>query len=458
MTRATQQAPIDTQVLMASLGFRLPGLEHTVASVIDLYCQFELPTFCERHQLEVMRLLGDFKAVHGAKPVYSCKPMDLKLWLINPDWKSDWTRRRVVAILKRPFSWAVQNQELFMNPFLPVKGFKGAGRRPMTDAEFRKALRHSSPALRRMLLALRLTGARPGELRTLRWDDIHFDQSFALLKEHKTAKKTGRPRTIMLPAVLMRLIGWLRKSERPSPPTTTARRLIQALSKSPRRAKEVNNELKRLGITDRMLFRARNRLGVKVENIILRDRRVPVFIRKQIGKKKFPFLMWKDPETGNIMTASTRTRDPERLVASQRRKSRKVTAQLRRLVKEGKPVKFTWRCYVPPKKWPQLPAEPAEACDNVFPNDIGLPWDHESLSHAFIRVRKSANLPADCYLYGLRHAFAVRALMNDVSIKAVSLLLGHGDVSTTEHYLTALGGRTDFLADALEKANLPQVI
>ncbi|MFH1748178.1 MAG: tyrosine-type recombinase/integrase, partial [Planctomycetota bacterium] len=49
-----------------------------------------------------------------------------------------------------------------------------------------------------ILKFLAYTGARPGEVCRLEWKHVHLDAGLCILPDHKTAGKTGKPRTIYL--------------------------------------------------------------------------------------------------------------------------------------------------------------------------------------------------------------------------------------------------------------------
>lgn len=46
-------------------------------------------------------------------------------------------------------------------------------------------------------------------------------------------------------------------------------------------------------------------------------------------------------------------------------------------------------------------------------------WNRSSLSLRLQRGRKNAEIPADAKLYGLLHAFGMRAVINGVDIKTL---------------------------------------
>ena len=67
-----------------------------------------------------------------------------------------------------------------------------------SNEEFQILLRGSDAAFRRFLIFLKFTGCRPGEAASMRWADVRFEEESVVLMDHKTARKTGRPRIIPL--------------------------------------------------------------------------------------------------------------------------------------------------------------------------------------------------------------------------------------------------------------------
>jgi integrase len=79
----------------------------------------------------------------------------------------------------------------------------------MTDGEFRSLLRASTRDFKTLLFALRMTGCRPKEARTLTWDRVQEDRW--VLAQHKTVHKTGKPRVIYLTRPVQKLMAVLRR-------------------------------------------------------------------------------------------------------------------------------------------------------------------------------------------------------------------------------------------------------
>lgn len=277
----------------------------TVPSVIDEY----LDTGCRDNEprtfAEKKALLNRFARRYRDRRAVDLIPLDLERWLgENPDWKSDDYRAKVCSTVHACFNWAAARGLLGKGARNPMAGFTVAGgnrRRPMTGPEFRRIwgqsrkgkatgiYRTSGRRLRECLRFIKLTGARPKELRDLLWSDVDASAGVAGLKRHKTSKKTRKDRVIPL-----------------TEPVTA-------------------------------LFR---------------------------------HLADRDGTEGH-----------------------------------------------------------------VFKTIHGTPWARNSLAQKIKRLRDRAGVPDEATLYGLRHRFGTRAIMNGVGLKILSELLGHSTTRTTEHYV-----------------------
>jgi len=302
--------------------------EHTVASVIDLYLTHAKRVHAGRSYANRKYYLQLFAEVHGFRLVRDCRPMHLSLWLdANPRWASDWTRANVIRIVQRAFNWGMQQQMIEANPLRGVRQQKGEARRPMTEAEFRALLRATAPErptgkkrikrrqrptpgerFRQVLFFLRYTGARPGEMAALTWDDVNLDNAVIVLRQHKTARtqRTPRPRVIQLVPLVVKL-----------------------------------------------LHRVKSQRGARA--------------------------------------------------------------------------------------------------DLVFVTSHGTAWNRVNLATRMKRLRKRAGLPDHVKLYGIRHQFGTKSILNGVDIKTLAELMGHTTTRMTEHYIH-LAGRQEHLAAAMRKA------
>lgn len=183
----------------------------SVRDVIDLYLTHELPPR-ERPFDDRRHVLEAFAKDCGDLPLDEAKPHTLRMWILaRASWKSDWTRRRAAGTVRACFNWAAKLEFIATNPFSGVTFPHGERGTPLDAQEFQAMLRASSAVFRRLLLALRFTGARPGELARAEWTHLDARRGCIVLHKHKTAKATGRPRIIVLHPVVLRLLDWIRR-------------------------------------------------------------------------------------------------------------------------------------------------------------------------------------------------------------------------------------------------------
>lgn len=150
-----------------------------------------------------------FSEQFGYLPAVDLRPIHLTQFVDKHHWGQT-TQRNAKRSIYRAFSWA--DDEGLIRPN-PLKGMKCPGaltrQRAMTDAEFRSLLRGSTLDFKVLLYALRMTGCRPKEARTLIWDMVQQDRW--VLPEHKTAHKTQKPRVIYLTPPMQKLMVAIRR-------------------------------------------------------------------------------------------------------------------------------------------------------------------------------------------------------------------------------------------------------
>ncbi len=205
--------------------------ELTVAGVIELYLRHAQGVLDERTLYERKLYLQSFAEAHGFRRAndLDAKPFHVTVWLdSHPEWKSDWTKAHAVAIVHRPFNWAVKQRLIAANPFRGATHRPGDPRRPMTDEEFllllkgcegRSTKKSPSPAerFRELVHFLRLTGARTCEASRLKWTDIDLEGAVIVLTRHKTSRtqREPKPRVIPLtPEVVELLVTIRRRNEK----------------------------------------------------------------------------------------------------------------------------------------------------------------------------------------------------------------------------------------------------
>ena len=88
----------------------------------------------------------------------------------------------------------------------------------------------------------------------------------------------------------------------------------------------------------------------------------------------------------------------------------------------------------------------------VFLNHRRRPWSRNGLVQRTARARADAGIPDEAKLYGVRHAFGSRGVLNGCGLKTLSSLMGHTTTRMTEHYVH-LSGQDQHLADAMRLVN-----
>ena len=97
------------------------------------------------------------------------------------------TVKSTLTTVQGVFNRAIRQDLLDSNPLTGYQKPRARCRtRVVTKNEFNALLRASDRSFRRFLIALRLTGCRPGELRTLIWEWVDLDQGLWIIPEHKS--------------------------------------------------------------------------------------------------------------------------------------------------------------------------------------------------------------------------------------------------------------------------------
>lgn len=78
--------------------------------------------------------------------------------------------------------------------------------------------------------------------------------------------------------------------------------------------------------------------------------------------------------------------------------------------------------------------DPHGRCDAVFPSRRGSAMSRQNFWYAIKRYAAIAGISGDISPHTLRHAFATHLLNHGADLRAVQLMLGHSDLSTTQIY------------------------
>jgi integrase len=110
------------------------------------------------------------------------------------------SQNKAIGAIKRAFQWAVEEEYIRQSPIAHVRKPTVLVRdRILTPNERRLILSSiKGQAFRHFVLAMTLTGCRPGEVARLRRENVDLQRGVWEFANHKTARQTGRKRTVYL--------------------------------------------------------------------------------------------------------------------------------------------------------------------------------------------------------------------------------------------------------------------
>src|SRR5262245_3136430 len=223
--RAARDALLRLQQEVQGNGGRaFPSL--TVVEVVALFLESVKVERSHHTYLDYQRWMAEFARVHGHRLARDITRQDAEqfrngiangTWVRNRQSPRPYKPRTVnhaVIALKRCWNWAIQGDLLPpKNPFDKMPLLHAEGRqRVMIDAEFQALLRHSSDScFRRVLIALRYTSARPGEVRNLTWAQVDWENHRWVIHRHKSSRtaRVSKPKIIPMCRCVERLLRWL---------------------------------------------------------------------------------------------------------------------------------------------------------------------------------------------------------------------------------------------------------
>lgn len=151
-------------------------------------------------------LLQDFCSVHGKVAVIALKPFHVTAWLDSHTTWGQATRRGAITALKRVLNWACDEGILDVSPLRSLRRPAMPSReRVLTEVEHRSLMDLSDDCFADVLTAFWHTGARPNEIGSVSVDDVSLEKRVWILRDHKTANSTGKPRLILLDDTMLQL-------------------------------------------------------------------------------------------------------------------------------------------------------------------------------------------------------------------------------------------------------------
>lgn len=182
----------------------VPSLQ--VATLCDLFLDYSKVNHTADSYRNYRFFLQDFCTVHGMATALDIKPFHVTRWL---DSKSNWNgaKRHAIITVKRAFSWSEQQGLIASNPLRSITVPRGRRRERVLTLDERNLILESvrDECFQKFLLAMMGTGCRPSEVASVTAKQVNLELGVWVLPQHKTAKKTGKPRIVYLSPVMLEL-------------------------------------------------------------------------------------------------------------------------------------------------------------------------------------------------------------------------------------------------------------
>lgn len=195
--------------LMALRPRRPDAWNARVCDLVDAFLRFTaLAKYADDTRRNYEFYLQKFSEFRGHVLGAEAIPQHVTDWIQSNEW-NETTAYNAKRTVFRVFSWAVEQGLLTKNPLAKMKRENPEiTRRCLTRSEYCKLLGGARRPFRVFLWSLMETGARPSELRRLTWNQVRADRF--RIENHKTRKKTKKPRVIRLTKRMRRRIEQLR--------------------------------------------------------------------------------------------------------------------------------------------------------------------------------------------------------------------------------------------------------
>lgn len=190
--------------MMLDSGQRRLPRDVSFAELADLFldaCEEETPDSFDWYEHYIQSFIDSYKG-----SVRRLRPNHVKAWLKkNPSWSQSTQRQAIVAV-KRVINWAYDEGHINKRPLRKLKRPEMARREVLiSKADHKAIMKNTDAAFKDFALALRETGARPGEIRAVTIEMVNLDVGVWILPKHKTAAKTKKPRIIYLTPTMVKL-------------------------------------------------------------------------------------------------------------------------------------------------------------------------------------------------------------------------------------------------------------
>jgi integrase len=193
--------------LMATDPANLPKPEKIAAAIVcDLFLDHSEKHHCPDTFANYKHFLQSFCQRYGTLPAAELKPFHVTKWLDDhPSWKGG--RRHAVIAVRRAFSWADQQGILSPSPLHTLRAGRAKRRtRVLTKDELTEILAAiKDRQFREFMQAMLETGCRPSEVARVTAANVDLALGVWVFEQHKTDKKTHKPRIVYLTPAMVEL-------------------------------------------------------------------------------------------------------------------------------------------------------------------------------------------------------------------------------------------------------------
>lgn len=142
----------------------------------------------------------------GTRLAANVTPALVTAWLdARPTWNG--SRRHAVISVKRAYNWAAAERQVPSNLLKGLRNTKAASRARFLSPDQRAKVLAMIPdwQFRFFVEAMQESGCRPSEIRRVEAKDVNLDLGIWRLEQHKTVKRTGKPRVVYLTPRLLEI-------------------------------------------------------------------------------------------------------------------------------------------------------------------------------------------------------------------------------------------------------------
>lgn len=181
------------------------GPEMQVCVLIECFLAWSDRTLAPETHVYYKRYLQLFANEYWELVAAECRPHHVHSWLVKLDIQTA-AQRRAIRSVQRAYSFGLTEGYLVANPLAGLKKPPQGRRESLVSvADHSAILDQTDAAFRLVVIVLRHSGCRPGELRVVTAAQFDERRGAWVFHQHKTSAKTGKPRIVYLSPCLVTL-------------------------------------------------------------------------------------------------------------------------------------------------------------------------------------------------------------------------------------------------------------